>query len=124
MPFRYVIPALILLTACGESTMGRFTTPATPTAQPVASQDMTGRWTFSAVSGASCAMNFTSQGAEGSIKPEGGCPGELYKSRQFIFDASGLVIRDHTAAPLAQLRSAGSNRFEGQAGAQAVSLSR
>ena len=120
----YAIP-LLALAACGDGKSGRTGGPATPASSAsVSSQDMTGRWTFAAVSGASCTMNFSSQGAEGTIRPEGGCPGEMYKSRQFIFDPNGLVIRDHTAAPLAQLRSVGQSRFEGQAGSQAVTLSR
>ncbi len=71
-------------------------------------------------------MNFgAAQGAEGAIRPEGGCPGNFYTSRKWTFDAGGLTIRDHTNAPLGQLRMASPGRFEGQAtGVGPVTLAR
>jgi hypothetical protein len=123
MRFLVSVSLLLVLTACAGHVGGG--PPASSPRAAVASQDMTGRWTFSAVSGGTCAMNFSSQGPAGTIRPEGGCPGEMYKSRQFVFDENGLVIRDHTAAPLAQMRSTSANSFEGQMGAgQGVTLSR
>ena len=63
--------------------------------------------------------------AEGSIAPEGGCPGNFFTSRKWIFQEGGLTIQDHTGQTLAQLVLAGSSRFEGQASnGQAVSLAR
>jgi hypothetical protein len=72
-------------------------------------------------------MNFgASPGAgEGTIAPEGGCPGNFFTSRKWTFEQGGLIIRDHTGQSLALLALAGSNRFEGQASnGQAVSLAR
>jgi hypothetical protein len=52
--------------------------------------------------------------ADGTVAPEGGCPGKFYMSRKWTYDAGGLVIRDHTGAPLAQLSAAGPG-FDGKA---------
>jgi hypothetical protein len=90
---------------------------------------MAGRWTLAATAGAACGMNFgaaAAGAAEGTIAPEGGCPGDFFTSRKWTFEPAGLVIRDHTGKPLAQLASAGGSRFEGRAsdGAMTVTLSR
>ena len=52
---------------------------------------------------------------EGTIAPEGGCPGNFYTSRKWTFEQGALVIRDHNGQPLAQLALAGPGRFEGKA---------
>ena len=72
-------------------------------------------------------MNFGSApgAAEGTIAPEGGCPGNFFTSRKWVFEDAGLLIRDHTGQPLAQLAFAPPGRFDGQATTgQAVSLGR
>jgi hypothetical protein len=62
--------------------------------------------------------------AEGTIAPEGGCPGQFYTSRKWSFDSAGLVIRNHNSEPLAQLTAAG-GRFAGQSSAgEAITLTR
>jgi hypothetical protein len=97
---------------------------ARPTPPPV---NMDGRWRLAAQGGASCAMNFgaTPGAGEGTIAPEGGCPGNFFTSRKWTFEQGGLTIHDHTGQPLAQLVLSGSTRFEGQASnGQAVSLAR
>jgi hypothetical protein len=114
-----VLVAATALTACGERmgmTVG--TTPAAAPAPAAPPVDMAGRWTLSA-GGRGCAMNFGpgQQGAEGAIRPEGGCPGNFYTSRKWSFDASGLQIHDHTGATLAHLRLSSPGRFDGQAAA-------
>jgi hypothetical protein len=94
-----------------------------PTPPPV---NMDGRWRLAAQGGSTCSLNFgASAGAgEGTIAPEGGCPGNFFTSRKWIFAQGGLTIQDHTGQPLAQLVLAGS-RFEGQASnGQAVTLAR
>ena len=53
--------------------------------------------------------------AEGTIAPEGGCPGKFFTSRKWMFDSNGLSIRDHNSEPLAQLSAAGGARFDGKA---------
>ena len=52
---------------------------------------------------------------EGTVAPEGGCPGQFYTSRKWTFESTGLIIRDHNGEPLVQLSAAGANRFNGQA---------
>ena len=80
-------------------------------------EPMPGRWQLSAPGQSQCAMNFGAAAGEGegTIKPEGGCPGNFYTSRKWTFEQGSLVIRDHTGAPLGQLALAGPSRFEGKA---------
>ena len=81
----------------------------------------------SAISSPHClvAARRSPEAPEGTIAPEGGCPGNFYTSRKWTFDQTGLVIRDHNGQPLAQLALAGPGRFEGKATAgAAVTLAR
>ncbi|MBX9842686.1 MAG: protease inhibitor Inh/omp19 family protein [Xanthobacteraceae bacterium] len=95
--------------------------PSTP---PTA---MAGRWLFSQPGRGQCNMNFgaaNAQAPEGTIAPEGGCPGKFYMSRKWTYDQTGLTMRDHNGQPLAQLNGAG-GRFDGKATAgETVALSR
>jgi Protease inhibitor Inh len=99
--------------------------PVSATPRPPANAPpMAGRWTLSSAGG-SCAMNFAgAAGAgEGTIAPEGGCPGNFFTSRKWSFEGEALVIKDHKGDKLAQLTIAGGG-FQGQStGGQAVSLS-
>jgi len=98
--------------------------PGTRSPPPVA---MAGRWTLTSPGGGGCAMNFGgAPGApEGTIAPEGGCPGNFFTSRKWVFEDNGLVIRDHTGQPLARLAFGPGGRFDGQATTgQAVTLTR
>ncbi len=62
--------------------------------------------------------------AQGTIAPEGGCPGNFFTSRKWTFEHSALIIRDHKSEVLAELAFA-SGRFEGhQTGGGGVSLAR
>jgi hypothetical protein len=62
--------------------------------------------------------------AQGTIAPEGGCPGNFFTSRKWTFEHGALIIRDHKGEPLAQL-SFSDGRFAGQAtNGGALSLSR
>jgi hypothetical protein len=64
-----------------------------------------------------CNMTFASAGAnaiEGTIAPEGGCPGKFYMSRKWTAEGGGLVMRDHKGQPLAQLSQEGGS-FQGKA---------
>lgn len=90
---------------------------ATPAAPPV---NMAGRWLLAQPGRGQCNMNFRAASpadAEGTIAPEGGCPGKFFTSRKWAFDSNGLSIRDHNSEPLAQLSSAGGARFDGKAAA-------
>jgi hypothetical protein len=89
--------------------------PAKPTPPPVA---MAGHWTLASPSGGVCGMAFTAAagGAAGKIRPEGGCPGNFYTSRQWAFEDGALVIYDHKQQPLARLASSQPpGRFDGTA---------
>jgi hypothetical protein len=78
--------------------------------------DMTGRWTLASPGRGQCAMNFGGGPAapQGGIAPEGGCPGNFFTSRHWNFEQAGLILRDHTGAPLGQLSAAGHGRFDGR----------
>jgi len=73
-----------------------------------------------------CVMSFGHMpgAAQGTIAPEGGCPGNFFTSRKWTFEHSDLIIRDHKGEALADLSFAG-GRFEGhQTAGGAISLSR
>lgn len=89
--------------------------------------EMTGRWVLASTGSGSCGMVFNSAvGArEGSVAPEGGCPGKFFMSRKWAFEQNSLVIRNHNGEPLAQLSSAEPGRLEGRAtNGDPVSLTR
>jgi hypothetical protein len=88
---------------------------ARPTQPPV---NMAGRWMLAQPGRGQCNMTFRAASptdAEGTIAPEGGCPGKFFTSRKWMFDSNGLSIRDHNSEPLAQLSAAGGVRFDGKA---------
>src|SRR4029079_1670539 len=80
---------------------------ATPTAvQPSAAPpvSLAGRWMLNSPGRGQCHMTFGSAGpaaTEGTIAPEGGCPGRFYMSRKWTAEAGGVVMRDPTGQPLA-----------------------
>jgi hypothetical protein len=84
------------------------TTDAGPT-QPAQPQgiDMNGRWMLS--NGVqTCGATFANaDAASGTVRPEGGCPGEMFKSRQWSLENGRVVVRDHQAQPLATFSSGG-----------------
>ena len=88
---------------------------------------MAGRWQLAAPGGSQCNMTFgagPSEG-EGTIAPEGGCPGNFYTSRKWTFEQGALVLRDHNGQPLGQLAQSAPGRFDGKAtNGQQVLLSR
>jgi Protease inhibitor Inh len=113
---------VLILAGCAGSPFGNSTpeAPAAPTAE------MAGRWMLSAPNAPSCGMNFGgAPGAQqGTVAPEGGCPGKFFTSRHWTLEQGSLTINDHDNQPLARLSFAG-GRFEGQATAgMAVTLSR
>ncbi len=97
--------------------------PPPPSPPPV---DLTGRWKLTAAGSGACFMNFGNApaAAQGTIAPEGGCPGNFFTSRKWTFEHGMLIMRNHKDEPLAQL-SFSSGRFEGhETGGAAVTLSR
>ena len=135
--------ALATLAACGGGLPFAGNQPAAPAAPPAHPSppplpppppppvDMSGRWKLTAASGGACLMNFGAQSAaaaQGSIAPEGGCPGSFFTSRKWLFEHGTLIMRNHKGEPLARLSFAGGH-FEGQetggaASGASVSLSR
>ena len=95
-----------------------------PSAPPV---PLAGRWLFSSPGRGQCNMTFGSANAaaaEGTIAPEGGCPGKFYMSRKWTYDQNGLTMRDHNGQTLALLAGEG-GRFDGKAASgEQVALSR
>ena len=97
--------------------------PPAPAPPPI---DLAGRWRLTAAGGGACFMNLgSSPGAlQGTIAPEGGCPGSFFTSRKWTFEHDALIVRNHKGEPLAQLSFAG-GRFEGrEPSGAALSLSR
>ncbi len=86
--------------------------PPAPTPPPI---DLAGRWRLTAAAGGACFMTLgdASGAAQGTIAPEGGCPGNFFTSRKWTFEHDALIIRDHKGQPLAQLSFTGGH-FEGQ----------
>ena len=86
--------------------------PTVPTSPPV---DLGGRWKLTAAAGGACVMTFGEAPAavQGTIAPEGGCPGNFFTSRKWTFERDTLVLRDHKGQSLAQLSFTGGH-FEGQ----------
>jgi len=117
--FRASALIAILLTAAGCSGIswpGSGAPPAVvqPAAPPVS---LAGRWMLTSPGRGQCHMTFGSAGpaaVEGTIAPEGGCPGRFYMSRKWTVDGSGVVMRDHTGQPLAQLSYDGTT-YQGKA---------
>jgi Protease inhibitor Inh len=101
--------------------------PGAPRPGGAAPVTMTGRWVLAMPNAGFCNMTFagTPGTAEGTIAPEGGCPGNFFTSRKWAFEPTGLVIRDHNGVPLAELNTAAPNRLEGRAtSGEQVSLTR
>jgi hypothetical protein len=87
---------------------------------------MAGRWIMAAPNAPTCGMNFIGPvGARsGNVSPEGGCPGNLFLSRRWMFEADVLVINDENGNVLARLDPVGGG-FAGQSTAGLpVSLTR
>ncbi len=114
-----LILVLLALTGCsGIDWPGSSSAPTA--AQPQAGAppvSLAGRWQLSSPSRGQCNMTFGASSpaaADGTIAPEGGCPGKLYMSRKWTYDQTGLTLRDHKGQPLAQLASGGGG-FQGNA---------
>jgi len=121
--FRASAPILVLLALTGCSGIdwpGSSSPPTATTAQPQAGAppvSLAGRWQLSSPSRGQCNMTFGASNpaaADGTIAPEGGCPGKFYMSRKWTYDQTGLTLRDHNGQPLAQLAGEAGG-FQGKA---------
>ena len=121
--FRASAPTLVLLALTGCSGIdwpGSSSSPTATAAQPQAGAppvSLAGRWQLSSPSRGQCNMTFGASSpaaADGTIAPEGGCPGKFYMSRKWTYDQTGLTLRDHNGQPLAQL-AGGDGGFQGKA---------
>jgi hypothetical protein len=119
------LAAFALMGCAGDqAVMG---SPVSGTRYGAPPEPMAGRWQLAAIGASQCAMTFggTPESGEGTIAPEGGCPGNFYTSRKWTFEGGSLVIRDHKGDPLGQLALASPGRFDGKAtGGQQVTLTR
>jgi hypothetical protein len=106
--------ALMLANCAGEQVVTG--SPVSGTRYGAPPEPMAGRWQLAAAGASQCVMNFgaTPGEGEGTIAPEGGCPGNFYTSRKWTFEQGSLVIRDHTGTPLGQLALAAPGRFDGK----------
>lgn len=99
---------------------------AAPSGPPPA-VDMAGRWVLATPGAGNCGMNFAAApGArEGTIAPEGGCPGKFFTSRRWAVEQNAIIIRNHAGEMLAQFSVAEPSRLQGQAAnGEQVSLTR
>ena len=84
---------------------------------PPVAINMAGRWMLSSPNRGQCGMTFSGapKATEGSIAPEGGCPGNFFTSRRWTLEEGNIIIRDHNGEKLAQLAPAGTGSwFEGK----------
>ena len=86
-----------------------------PASPPSPQSDMTGRWMLSAPNAPACGMEFEGAPGQqsGTIRPEGGCPGNFFMSKRWTFTQDTLTIADEDNQPLAQL-ALGGGRFTGK----------
>jgi hypothetical protein len=109
--------ALLALAACSsDRTSGLFGSSAPPEPPAAAPVNLAGVWLLSSPGRGQCRMTFGAapNATEGTIAPQGGCPGKFYMSRKWTAEQGNIVMRDHNGQPLAQLSGAGAG-YEGKA---------
>jgi hypothetical protein len=114
-----LILALLVLADCNGMDLDSRRSSAAPEVAPATPPqvDLAGRWLLSSPGRGQCHMTFgaaTPAAVDGTIAPEGGCPGKFYMSRKWNYDQSGLTMRDHNSQPLGQLSFEGA-QFSGKA---------
>jgi hypothetical protein len=117
------ILAMLLLAGCAGGQLALGGPPEAPRAPAV---NMAGHWMLATPGAPACGVNFVAApGAkEGTVAPEGGCPGNFFMSRHWTLEKDALTITDHEYRPLAQLKLA-NGRFSGKSTAgAAVTLAR
>lgn len=113
--FPFALLLMSLTAGCANNPFGDPKPEAGAVPPPPPAVDMSGRWRLISLRGQSCAMTFTPEGTEGTagtIKPEGGCPGNFYTSRRWVYDQGSLVIQDHNRKQLAAMKQNPSGSFD------------
>jgi hypothetical protein len=116
-----LVLAMLALAGCGGIGVsipgfGSSTPPAEAPAAPAAT-NLAGRWLLTSPGRGQCQMTFGASApdaVEGTIAPQGGCPGKFFTSRKWTLEQGSLVVRDHNGKPLAQLSGEGA-QFNGKA---------
>ena len=124
---RLSAPAVLIAFALASCAGAPAVTGSPTAARAAAPEPMGGRWQLAVPGQSQCVMNLAgaANDSDGTIAPEGGCPGSFYTSRKWGFEQGSLVIRDHNGQPLAQFAREGPGRFEGKAtNGQPVTLTR
>ena len=120
------LPALAACSGVGGFSLSDSSSAAAP-AQPAAvPADLAGRWMLSSPGRGQCRVTLGAppNATEGTVAPEGGCPGKFFTSRKWSYEQGGIVLRDHNGKVLAQFAGNG-NAFSGQAATgEPVTLSR
>jgi hypothetical protein len=118
--------AILMLAILGACATTPAPEPVPVAAPPPPPTDLAGRWRLTAAAGGGCFMTLgdAAGAAQGTMAPEGGCPGNFFTSRKWTFEQGNLIIRNHKGEPLAQLSFTGGH-FEGKDNSGgALSLSR
>ena len=106
------------------ATAGAAPAPAPPPQPTPPPTELAGRWRLTAAAGGACAMTLGAGASQGTIAPEGGCPGNFFTSRKWTYENDYLIIRNHKGEPLAHLSFTGGH-FEGEdSGGGTLSLSK
>jgi len=115
--------AVLTLAGCAGDQLSLGSSAPAPT--PV-EDSMTGRWILTAPNAPPCGREFGgAPGARnGTVSPDGGCPGNFYMSRRWAIENGALTVSADDSQPLAQFKLAGVS-FEGRSAAGiSVTLSR
>ncbi|HET7847826.1 MAG TPA: AprI/Inh family metalloprotease inhibitor [Pseudolabrys sp.] len=96
--------ALLVLAGCAGEQASLFGNRA-PAAPPTPKITMAGRWMLAEPGIRPCGLRFggAAGATQGTIAPEGGCPGDFFTSRHWALENGNLVIKDHRDEPLANL---------------------
>src|SRR5262249_31530761 len=74
--------------------------------EPKPQYAMAGRWMLSSPNRGQCYVNFTGapKATEGTVAPEGGCPGRFFTGRKWTLGEEGKIkIEDHNGQELVML---------------------
>jgi hypothetical protein len=114
----WMMPLVALsMTGCAVSLPGFGSSTPPPEETATVPASIAGRWLLNSPGRGQCVMVFGTaapDAVEGTVAPQGGCPGRFFTSRKWSMQQGKLVMRDHNDKPLAQLSGDGA-KFEGTA---------